>query len=129
MPSLGFVVDGDHYFAGDTDLFEGMADLAPLALALLPVWGWGTALGPGHLDPVRAAEALARLCPQVAVPIHWGTVPIHWGTYFPAHLGRGGHSLLTEPPLDFARHAAQVAPDVRVAILRPGEPLAMPPRP
>ena len=28
-------------------------------VALLPVWGWGPTLGPGHLDPQRAAEAVA----------------------------------------------------------------------
>src|SRR3954452_3950225 len=57
--SLGFLIVGQRsvYFAGDTDLFEGMAELAPdLALALLPIWGWGPTLGPGHLDPERAAE-------------------------------------------------------------------------
>ena len=44
-----------------------------LDLALLPVWGWGPNLGPGHLDPERAARAAAMLSPRVAVPIHWGT--------------------------------------------------------
>ena len=29
------------YFAGDTDIYPEMAELAPLDLALLPVWGWG----------------------------------------------------------------------------------------
>ena len=45
-----------------------------LDLALLPVWGWGPRLGPGHLDPDRAAEAVALLRPAVAIPIHWGTL-------------------------------------------------------
>src|SRR5690606_28842944 len=63
------------YFAGDTDIFDGMADLADgLDLALVPVWGWGPSLGPGHLDPDAAAAALRLLRPRLAVPIHWGTL-------------------------------------------------------
>ncbi len=61
------------YAAGDTDLFAGMADLPDLDVALLPVWGWGPTLGPGHLNPDRAAEAVELLRPRVAVPVHWGT--------------------------------------------------------
>lgn len=118
IPALGYIVDDDVYFAGDTELFAAMAQLAPLTAALLPVWGYGTSLGPGHLDPGRAAEALALLRPRVAIPIHWGTL-------FPLHRGRAGHRLLTQPPLDFARHAERVAPDVQVAILAPGERLAL----
>ncbi|MEJ7653870.1 MAG: MBL fold metallo-hydrolase [Chloroflexia bacterium] len=62
--ATGFLLEGALrrlYFAGDTDLFPEMADLAlgldgrPLDAALLPVWGWGPTLGPGHLDPHRAA--------------------------------------------------------------------------
>ncbi len=118
IPALGYVVDDDLYFAGDTDSFDAMARLAPLAVALLPVWGYGTRLGPGHLDPPGAARALALLRPRIAIPIHWGTL-------FALHRGRSGHRLLTQPPLDFAREAARVAPDVRVAILKPGERLAL----
>jgi len=49
------------YFAGDTDLFDAMADIRPVDVALLPIWGWGRTLGERHLDPQRAAEATARL--------------------------------------------------------------------
>jgi L-ascorbate metabolism protein UlaG (beta-lactamase superfamily) len=41
--ALGYLIRGSHqiYFAGDTDLFEGMATLAPdLNIALVPIWGW-----------------------------------------------------------------------------------------
>src|SRR6185503_9394937 len=72
--SLGFLISGSRriYFAGDTDLFDGMAALAgSLDVALLPVAGWGSKVGPGHLDPVRAAQALRLLKPRLAVPIHW----------------------------------------------------------
>lgn len=108
---IGFVIAGSQriYFPGDTDLFEGMADLVPLDVALLPVWGWGPSLGPGHLDPGRAAEALSLLRPRVAIPIHWGTLaPI-------------GMSPDADPPHAFVRAAALVAPDVDVRVLQPGD--------
>jgi L-ascorbate metabolism protein UlaG (beta-lactamase superfamily) len=100
------------YFAGDTDLFAEMAVLAPeLDLALLPVWGWGPKVGPGHLDPVRAAEALRLLQPRMAVPIHWGTLAPFW---------KRARGLAAEPALAFQRHAREVAPDVEVRVIPPG---------
>lgn len=122
---VGFVVsDGRRriYFAGDTDLFDGMASLGSLDLALLPVWGWGHKLGAGHLDPERAARALQMLRPRLAVPIHWGT-------YHPAGMRRTLGDRLTEPPLEFARLAAEYAPEVRVEVLEPGAGLALDPEP
>lgn len=107
---LGFVIRGSRtvYFAGDTDLFDEMEGLGPLELALIPVWGWGPTLGRGlHLDPTRAAEAVRRLRPRVAVPIHWGT-------YWPQAMGRLRRPMLSEPPLQFAAAASVVAPDVLV---------------
>jgi L-ascorbate metabolism protein UlaG (beta-lactamase superfamily) len=116
--AIGFLVAGTKrlYFAGDTDLFPGMRDLAAggLDVALLPVWGWGTRIGAGHLDPRRAAEALTLLEPRVAIPIHWGT-------YYPLGLRRFRPQLLTEPPRAFAREARSRAPSVEVRILAPGE--------
>jgi L-ascorbate metabolism protein UlaG (beta-lactamase superfamily) len=105
-PALGYILRGSRsvYFAGDTDLFAGMAAFAPLDVALLPVAGWGKKMGPGHLDPQRAAAALALMRPQMAVPIHWGTY----------RAGRGDSSAPAEA---FARAAAQLAPEVRVEIL------------
>jgi L-ascorbate metabolism protein UlaG (beta-lactamase superfamily) len=119
--ALGYVVAGSHrvYFAGDTDLFEGMGDIGPLDLALLPVWGWGPTLGEGHLDPERAAQALRTLHPRLAVPIHWGT-------FFPLHRRSGGR--LSEPPIEFRRRAAELAPEVDVRVLQPGETTALAPR-
>ena len=123
-PALGFAVHGSRrlYFAGDTDLFPEMAGLVPdLDLALVPIWGWGPSLGRGeHLDPERAAEALALLRPRVAVPIHWV------GTFAPVHIGvRRAPGFLEEPPLAFARAAAVKAPGVAVRVLAPGEALAL----
>jgi L-ascorbate metabolism protein UlaG (beta-lactamase superfamily) len=110
-PPLGFIIAGTRtvYFAGDTDLFAGMADFGKAVdVALIPVWGWGPTLGRGlHLDPSKAADALRLIRPRVAVPIHWGT-------YWPHALGRVYPERLVEPPAAFAEYAAEVAPDVRV---------------
>jgi len=109
------------YFAGDTDLFPGMAEIGQdLDVALVPIWGWGPSLGRGkHMDPERAAESLTLLRPRVAVPIHWGT-------YHPIHLGlREAPRYLTEPAERFVRAAAEAAPDVEVRVLRPGETLSL----
>ena len=113
VAALGYLIRGSRqiYFAGDTDLFEGMAMLAPrLDIALVPIWGWGPSLGPGHLDPRRAAEALRLLRPLLAVPIHWGT-------YAPVGFGRLQTALLTDPLTEFRRHAAELAPSVEVHVL------------
>ena len=77
VPALGYLISGGMsvYFAGDTDLFAGMSDLAGrVDVACLPVAGWGPRLPPGHLDPWGAARAAALIRPRVAVPIHWGTM-------------------------------------------------------
>lgn len=110
------------YFAGDTDLYPEMAGFAPVDVALLPVWGWGPNLGPGHMDPNRAADAAALLSPRIAVPIHWGT-------YFPAGMKSvlpGAGNLLKDPPWQFQRLCQERAPDTRVVVLAPGESLALP---
>jgi L-ascorbate metabolism protein UlaG (beta-lactamase superfamily) len=115
--AVGYVIAGGDrrvYFAGDTELFDEMSQLAPLDLALLPVWGWGPSLSPGHLDPARAARALKLLHPRLAVPIHWGT-------FYPIGLRRLRPDRLSRPPLDFVRLAAGLAPDVEVRVLAPGE--------
>jgi L-ascorbate metabolism protein UlaG (beta-lactamase superfamily) len=120
-PALGYAITGSRrmYFAGDTDLFEGMEGLVPdLDLALIPIWGWGPSLGRGlHLDPARAAEAIRLLRPRIAVPIHWGT-------YRPLHRGAGAW-FLREPAEAFVREASARAPDVEVRVLQPGEQLEL----
>jgi L-ascorbate metabolism protein UlaG (beta-lactamase superfamily) len=113
-PSLGYVVSGSRrvYFAGDTDLFPGMADLAgDLDVALLPVAGWGSKVGAGHLDPERAARAAGLLRPRLAVPIHWGTLSVLW------------RDASSEAAEEFVRRAAELAPGVEVRVLRPGDEL------
>jgi L-ascorbate metabolism protein UlaG (beta-lactamase superfamily) len=113
--AVGYLVEGAARvaFFGDTDLFAGMADLAgSLDLALLPIWGWGSRVETGHLDPERAARAAALLQPRVAVPIHWGTLagPRVWWRADPAL-----------PARRFAAAAAALAPGVEIRILAPGE--------
>jgi L-ascorbate metabolism protein UlaG (beta-lactamase superfamily) len=114
--AIGYVFERGRrvYFAGDTGLFDGMRDLADgIDVALLPVWGWGPTLGPGHLDPREAAQALTLLRPRVAIPIHWGTL-------FPWGLERIRGDALWRPPRAFKREAARVAPEVDVRIVEPG---------
>ena len=121
VAALGFLIGEQRriYFPGDTDLYPAMADLSPgLDTALLPVWGWGRSLGPGHLNPERAAEALQLLKPRLAVPIHWGTL-------HPVGLGYRRPRFLHDPPHLFARHAALLAPEVRIAIVQPGSQLSL----
>ena len=119
--ALGYLVSTPArlYFAGDTQVFEGMRELAPgLEVAMLPIWGWGPRVGPGHLDPRGAADALRLLAPRLAIPIHWGT-------YRRMGLSRDP-ATLREPAERFERLAAELAPDVTVRILSPGERLQLP---
>jgi L-ascorbate metabolism protein UlaG (beta-lactamase superfamily) len=113
---VGYVVRAGSesaYFAGDTDLFPAMAELAgSIDVALLPVSGWGRTLGPGHLDAERAAEAAARIAPRVAVPIHWGTLSPRRPLRRHPEPGR--------PPHEFAALVARRAPGVEVRVLEPG---------
>jgi L-ascorbate metabolism protein UlaG (beta-lactamase superfamily) len=117
---LGAVPDSwQVYFAGDTDLFEGMAELARrIEVALLPVSGWGRRLPPGHLDPRRAAEAAGLIGPRLAVPIHWGTLAPAWRLRDARDRSRA---------IEFEREAARLAPEVQVRVLEPGGKLAWDP--
>ena len=111
---VGFVARGalGVYFAGDTDLFDGMGELrGTVDVALLPVWGWGPSVGEGHLDPQRAAQAAAMIAPKLAIPIHWGTFALPWA--------RDGGS--DRHAREFTELAAELAPEVEVRVLAPGE--------
>ena len=85
-----------------------------LDLALVPIWGWGSRLGPGHLDPLRAAQALELLAPRTAVPIHWGT-------YAVGPKARRPPPYLRAPLEPFLAAARELAPAVKVVALEPGE--------
>jgi L-ascorbate metabolism protein UlaG (beta-lactamase superfamily) len=119
--TVGYAIAGSAsvFFAGDTDLFDEMKGLVPgLDLALLPIWGWGPTIGPGHLDPARAARAVALLAPKLAVPIHYGTLrPVF-------HSARAG---FLHDPLDaFVAATEREAPAVEVRVLEQGASLALP---
>jgi L-ascorbate metabolism protein UlaG (beta-lactamase superfamily) len=114
--ALGYVISGSKriYFLGDTDLFPELGDAAPGAdVALIPIWGWGPSLGTGHLDPRRAAEAVALITPRIAVPIHWGT-------YYPVTVRKSARGFLRAPVAEFERAAAELAPEVDVRVLPVG---------
>jgi L-ascorbate metabolism protein UlaG (beta-lactamase superfamily) len=114
-PAVGYLIEASLsvYFAGDTERFDRMADLSGVDVALLPIWGWGPRVGRGHLDPQGAAEALRLLRPRLAVPIHWGT-------YRRIGMSRDA-AVLREPSARFERLARELAPDVDVRVLAPGE--------
>jgi L-ascorbate metabolism protein UlaG (beta-lactamase superfamily) len=116
--AIGFELAGQRriYFAGDTDLFDGMETIGggELDLALLPIWGWGTNIGAGHLDPERAARAAALLSPRAVVPIHWGTL-------YPLGLARLRPGPLHTPAREFATWMRELAPQTELRVLAPGE--------
>ncbi len=121
-PSLGFVTEGSPrvYFAGDTDLFPAMAELAPVDVALLPIAGWGRRTGSGHLDAERAAEALQLLRPRIAIPIHWGT-------YSRRRASLSGEAHPRRPAEEFRLLARAASPGTEVVILAPGESVELEP--
>jgi L-ascorbate metabolism protein UlaG (beta-lactamase superfamily) len=130
--SLGYLLEGDGstvYASGDTGLFDGMAVLAKRAVdvALLPVWGWGPTLGPGHLDPVSAAEAVARIRPRFAVPVHWGTLTLAGMAHVPSPVRGRMRRLLIDPPQSFATEVAARGLGTRVVVTEPGRPVVLGP--
>jgi L-ascorbate metabolism protein UlaG (beta-lactamase superfamily) len=115
--ALGALIVGSAsvYFAGDTGLFAAMRELAGrVDVALLPVGGWGPGLGRGHLDPLRAAEAVARIKPAIAVPIHWATL-------YPFGLRRMARRGFEAPGEAFRAAVAAHTPGVEVRVLQPGQ--------
>jgi L-ascorbate metabolism protein UlaG (beta-lactamase superfamily) len=90
-----------------------------LDVALLPVWGWGPHLSPGHMNPRRATETLTLLRPRIAIPIHWGTFYPRWLGWFRAH-----H--MVDPPQLFIKEAAKITPNVEIHVLIPGDSLSIP---
>jgi L-ascorbate metabolism protein UlaG (beta-lactamase superfamily) len=123
----GFLLRGSAgvvYFAGDTSLYDEMADLpaqagAPVDVALMPIAGWGPRLSAGHMGPAQAAEACRLMGARAAVPIHHGT------------LHPTGHHLIGldwmhRPAERFARDLARLAPDCRLLGLSLGESVELP---
>jgi len=121
-PPVGYVVGGGGhrvYFPGDTDLFDDMAGLGDIDVAFLPIWGWGSTLGTGHLDPTRAATATALIRPGMVVPIHWGTYAPEDGR---RHLPRW----FDAPPERFEAALDEVGQSHRLHLLAPGESVTAP---
>jgi L-ascorbate metabolism protein UlaG (beta-lactamase superfamily) len=115
IAALGYLLTGTArvYFAGDTDLFAGMAELAGrVDVACLPIAGWGPRLPPGHLDPARAARAVALIRPAIAVPIHWGTM---------RSIGPRPAADPRDPARAFADAVAALGLEAVPTILHPGE--------
>jgi L-ascorbate metabolism protein UlaG (beta-lactamase superfamily) len=132
--SLGHLLEGDGaavYAAGDTALHDGMAVLArrDVDVALLPVWGWGPTLGPGHLDPVTAADAVRLIRPRFAVPVHWGTLAVAGSIGVASPLRRRMRRLLVDPPRSFATEVAARGLATRVVVTEPGQRVALPSSP
>ena len=115
---LGFLIEGSRsvYFAGDTAIFPGMAQLAGrVDVALLPVGRWGPPRGPDRLTPASAVDAALLVGARVAVPIHWGTL------YIPGfHQGRWGWGSFGAGEA-FADEGSRRAPDLEIVVLQPGE--------
>jgi L-ascorbate metabolism protein UlaG (beta-lactamase superfamily) len=114
---VGYVIEAYGYrvyFAGDTDLFDGMADLGSIDVALLPIWGWGPTAGRGHLDPWSAAEATRVIEPRTVVPIHWGT-------YTPENGRRRLPDWFERPVEEFQTALEQAGQADRLHVLAPGE--------
>jgi L-ascorbate metabolism protein UlaG (beta-lactamase superfamily) len=107
------------WVAGDTGLHAQISDLAamagrPIDLALVPVWGWGPRLSPGHLTPEEAAQAVAMSGARYAVPVHWGTL-------HPPLVARFATAWLERPGERFADAMSKVAPRSTAVVLAPGD--------
>jgi len=56
------------YHAGDTDCIPEMSKLKNITVALLPIGGTYT------MDSLEAAKAVSIIKPEIAIPIHYGTI-------------------------------------------------------
>lgn len=116
VDALGYVITGSSiiYFAGDTAIFDAMAEWVPRCdLALLPVGGWGPTLGAGHMDARAAARAASAMHARMSIPIHHGTL-------WPVGLDRFRPHLFHEPGADFVVEASSLG--MPATLLDPGEP-------
>jgi L-ascorbate metabolism protein UlaG (beta-lactamase superfamily) len=105
---MGYVIEFESgfklYHAGDTAVFGDMQLIRELYspdVALLPIGDQVV------MSPYEAAHATRLLGVQHVVPIHYGTFPFVPGT-----------------PEEFQQHIDEVAPDVTVHVMQPGDDLA-----
>jgi L-ascorbate metabolism protein UlaG (beta-lactamase superfamily) len=113
-PALGYLVEGSRrcWYPGDTGPEFALPEAGRVDIALVPVGGWGPNLGRGHLDALQAAEAVRRIQPARAVPVHQGT---WWPIGLPQR-----RDLIDLPAEAFADHVAHLAPTTKVHLLRHG---------
>jgi N-acyl-phosphatidylethanolamine-hydrolysing phospholipase D len=113
----GFVVTGRTlrvYHAGDTALFDGLAEigqrLGPIDLAALPVGAYEPTamMSPVHLNPEEAVAAALALGTRRAVGMHFGTFDL-------------SDEPLDEPPRRFLAEAARRGLDDRAFVMAIGE--------
>lgn len=120
-PAVGYLIrlgELSVWFAGDTGLFDQMSDLGPVDVALVPIGGWGPTLGPEHMDPSEAAEAVRRVQASHAVPIHFGTFwPVGLKRAQPATFQR----MFVQPGELFAAAMARTAPASSLHLLAAGQ--------
>jgi L-ascorbate metabolism protein UlaG (beta-lactamase superfamily) len=112
------------WVAGDTELFPDMAELprlasGPIALAILPVGGWGPRLSSGHLGPEQAAVACRLTAARSAIPVHWKTLHLPAGQFWP----RGW---MDAAGAEFAAALSRESPGCRGIVLDLGESASIP---
>jgi L-ascorbate metabolism protein UlaG (beta-lactamase superfamily) len=114
-PALGYLLAGSRrcWYPGDTGPHIAFEDAALVDVALVPVGGWGPTVGQGHLDAQQAAQAVRRIHPNCAVPVHWGT---WWPVGLPQR-----PDLIDAPGPAFAEHVARLVPTSSVHVLRHGQ--------
>jgi len=107
--ATGFIIKtpyGNVYHAGDTALFGDMglySRLHGVDLALLPIGDFYT------MGPRDAAVAVHLISPKAVVPMHYNTFP-----------------LIRQDPELFKSLVEQLAPRVKVYVLKPGDKLELP---
>ena len=115
--TIGYLIDGPPriYFAGDTSRFADLIDLVRgVDVALLPIGSWGPHRAPWHLGPIGAARLAADIGAKAVIPIHWGTL-------YPGGLDRVWPSALQRPATAFGLASAQLAKEVDIRVLQPGD--------
>lgn len=115
---------GRVWVAGDTSLYAEMCELPELAggrldLVIVPIWGWGPRLSPGHMTPDEAAVAVSRSGARFATPVHWGTL-------HPPLVTRFARDWLELPGERFAEALGRHAPGCVPVVLEPGESCSLP---
>lgn len=111
---IGFLVQStvSVYFAGNTKAYAEMADLrGRVDVALVSVADCHSVRSHDQFTPEEAAATVALINPEVAVPIHWGTLSLGGVPSAP--------SQRCAPAREFAVHVRRYAPRVRICVLQP----------